>query len=312
MRRRDHIVWLAGGLIAVAATRLFQDAYSISVVNLVFIACLFAASFRFVMLIGEMSFASAAFVGVGAYGAGVATTLLHWPFALAMLVGPVVATLVSIGFGLIVLRIKGPYFMLIGFAFAEAVQIAAAQIQVIGGPSGMVGIFAPRILDAWMQSFVAAVVVTALYLLYRLEWSDFGRLLGAIQNNDNVARTVGVNVLGAKVTCFAVASFMAGLAGSLTAFVNNVIAPSDFGFMLANFALVYVKVGGERSLFGAVAGATVMVLLSSYSIVLGASNELFYGAAIVVTILLMPQGLAGLVEKIRLRLMAPKAVRREA
>jgi branched-chain amino acid transport system permease protein len=309
VHRKHHIAWLVGGLIAIAATRLFHDAYSISIVNLVFIACLFAASFRFVMLIGEMSFASAAFVGIGAYGAGVATTMLHWPFAAAMLVGPVVATLVSIAFGLIVLRIKGPYFMLIGFAFAEAVQIGLSQIQAIGGPSGMVGIFPPQLLDQWMQSFVATAVVAALYLLHRLERSDFGKLLGAIRDNDNVVRTVGVNVLSAKVACFAIASFMAGLVGGLTAFVNNVIAPSDFSFMLANFALVYVKVGGERSLFGAIAGAVVMVLLSSYSIVLGASNELFYGAAIVVTILLMPQGLAGLIEKSRLRLPALRAAR---
>ena len=220
-----------------------KDAYTASVVNLLAIAALTAASFRFVMLIGEVSFATSAFVGVGAYGAGVATTILGWPFAAAMLLGPVVAAAVSIAFGYITLRIKGPYFMLIGFAFAEAVRIMFSKTTIIGGTSGMIGIFPPRYLDPWLPMFVMAVVAATLVALYAIERSDFGKVLVAIRDNENIAKTVGINVLFCKVACFAIASFAAGIAGSLHAFVNNVISPGDFSFLLASFALAYVKVG---------------------------------------------------------------------
>jgi branched-chain amino acid transport system permease protein len=298
--------WLIGGIVAIAATQLAQDAYSISVVNLLFIAMLMAAAMRFVMLIGEMSFASAAFIGIGAYGAGIATTMLHLPFLIAMVLGPIVVIFVSVVFGLITLRVKGPYFMLIGFAFSEAVRIAFTKTEAIGGTSGMVGIFPPRMLDPWLQTFVAAVSITLIYALYRIEKSDFGRTLSAIRDNDNIVKTVGINVLHTKVACFAIASFCSGMVGSLMAFTNNVISPGDFGFMIANFALAYVKVGGESSIFGAMGGAVLLVLLGSYALGLGAGEQLFYGTAIVLAILLMPQGLVGIARGLVKRLSTRK------
>ena len=299
MHRVSNTWWLAGSAAALGLTLLAHDAYAASVVDLVAIAALTAASFRFVMLIGEVSFATSAFVAIGAYGAGVATTLLDWPFLLAMLLGPVVVLGVSIAFGLITLRVKGPYFMLIGFAFAEAVRIMLSKITVIGGNSGMTGIFPPQMLDPLMSTFVMAVVIAAIYALYRAEMSDFGKVLVAIRNNENIVLTVGVNVLFCKVACFAIASFCAGIAGSLMAFVNNVISPGDFNYLLSSMALAYVKVGGESSIFGAIGGAIVLVLLGSYALGLGAGEQIFYGGAIVLAVLLMPQGLVGLIARWR-------------
>jgi len=299
MPRIPNTWWLAGSAAALAVTFVATGAYSASVVNLVAIAALTAACFRFVMLIGEVSFATSAFVGIGAYGAGVATTLLGWPFLLAMLLGPVAVIVVSIAFGLITLRIKGPYFMLIGFAFAEAVRIIFSKIAVIGGTSGMVGIFPPRYLDPWMPTLVMAVVLIAIFVLYRIEISDFGKVLVAIRDNESIVRTVGVNVLFCKVACFVIASFCAGIVGSLMAFVNNVISPGDFSYLLSSFALAYVKVGGEASILGAISGAILLSLLGSYALGLGAGEQLFYGGAIVLAVLLMPKGLAGLIGGIR-------------
>jgi branched-chain amino acid transport system permease protein len=306
MRKLGITWWLASCAIAIAATLVAKNAYTISLINLVAISALTAASLRFVMLIGEVSFATSAFAGVGAYGAGVATTLIGLPFPIAMLLGPVVATIVSIVFGTITLRVKGPYFMLIGFAFAEAVRIMFSKTAIIGGTSGMIGIFPPRVLDAWFPTVVVLVVLAVLFALYAIEKSDFGKVLVAIRDNENIARTVGINVLFCKVACFAIGSFSAAIAGSLMAFVNNVISPGDFSFLLASFALAYVKVGGENSIFGAIAGAVVLVLLGSYALGLGAGEHLFYGGAIVLAVLLMPRGLFGVAETVFRRFAKPK------
>lgn len=301
--------WIIGSVIAFLVAFLMKGPYAISVINLVAIAALTAASMRFVMLIGELSFATSAFVGIGAYGAGIATTLLDWPFPFALVLGPIAAILGSVAFGLVTLRIKGAYFMLIGFAFAEAVRIALTKTAIVGGVSGMTGIFPPRWLDPWLAPFVVAVVIALLFMLYAIEKSDFGKVLVAIRDNENIVRTVGIDVLFCKVTCFAIASFCAGVAGSLHAFVNNVISPGDFSFLLAAFALAYVKVGGESSIAGAVVGAIVMVLLGSYALGLGTGEHLFYGAAIVLAVLFLPNGLVGLAQKAFRKLAPPRSSR---
>jgi branched-chain amino acid transport system permease protein len=238
-------------------------------------------------------------MGIGAYGAGVATTLLKWPFGVALLLGPIVVIVVSALFGLVTLRIKGPYFMLIGFAFAEFVRISFTKTAVIGGVSGMPGIFPPRFMEPWMPTFVVLVVLVLLFALYVAEKSDYGKVLVAIRDNEDIAKTVGLDVLFFKVSCLTISAFCAGVAGSLMAFTNNVISPGDFSFLLASFALAYVKIGGESSIVGPVVGAIVLVLLGSYALGLGAGEHLFYGGAIMLAMLLMPRGLVGLGEKLK-------------
>lgn len=127
-----------------------------------------------------------------------------------------------------------------------------------------------------------------------IERSHLGKIFVAIRDNENVVRSVGNRVFLTKVVCFAIASAVAGLAGSLHAFANNVISPLDFGFMLSTFALAYVKVGGEDSALGPVVGAVLLVGIASYAQSLGGSEHILYGLAIVLSVLFMPKGLMGL------------------
>lgn len=296
--------WLAGIALALMGSLFVSDPYVASVVNLVSIGALMAVSLRFVMLIGELNFATAAFVGIGAYTTGSVITIMDWPFGVAMIAGGIVAAVISVAFGYITLRTKGPYFLLIGFAFTEAVRIIYSKSMGLGGNSGMIGIFPPIAFDPWMPTFVMAVSAILIFVLYVVEKSDFGKIFTAIRDNEDVARTVGLNILFVKVACFAIASFAAGVAGSLHAVVNNVISPRDFGFILAAFALAYVKVGGEDNVMGPIVGAVLLIALGSYALGLGGHEHIFYGAAIVLAVLLMPSGITGLLRKVRDRLMA--------
>jgi branched-chain amino acid transport system permease protein len=286
--------WIVGAALAIAGTLFVRDAYIASVVNLIAIAALTASSLRFVLLMGELNFATAAFFGIGAYAAGVAITILNWPFLIALLLGGIVSGIVSIVFGYVTLRTKGPYFMLISFAFTEAVRILYSKSRMLGGTSGMVGIFTPQALDAWMPTFIMAVSALLIFGLYVLERSDFGKVLTAIRDNEDVARTVGINILLCKIACFAAASFAAGIAGSLHAFANQVISPGDFTFLVSAFALVYVKVGGEDIVVGPLVGSVLLVILGSYALGLGGQEQIFYGASIVLVLLLFPNGITGL------------------
>ncbi len=299
--------WALGIALALGSTLLIGDPYIISVVNLISIAALTAVSLRFVMLIGELNFATAAFVGIGAYTAGAAVTILDWPFLVAILLAGLMAAAVSALFGFVTLKTKGPYFLLISFAFTEAVRIIYSKSMFLGGNSGMVGIFPPLALDPWMPTFIMAVSAALIFALYVAERSDFGKILIAIRDNENVARTVGLNILLIKVSCFALASFAAGIAGSLHAFANSVISPGDFSYLLAAFALAYVKVGGEDSIVGPIIGSVLLVSLGSYALGFGGQEHIFYGSAIVLVVLLMPHGIVGLVRRGREKLAQGRA-----
>ncbi|MFT3814888.1 MAG: branched-chain amino acid ABC transporter permease [Acidovorax sp.] len=291
------------GIVAIACVLLacaaFGGGYVGNLVVWMAIAAATAASLRFVLLIGELNFASAAFFGIGAYCTGYIANTLDLPFVATLAISSALALVVSIAFGGITLRVKGPYFLLIGFAFTEALRILYTRMDVLGGNSGLVGIFPPAWLDAYYKYFATALCFAAILGLLAIERSHLGKIFVAIRDNENVVRSVGNRVFLTKVACFAIASAVTGLAGSLNAFANNVISPLDFGFMLSTFALAYLKVGGEDSPLGPVIGAVLLVGLASWAQSLGGSEHILYGAAIVLSVLFMPKGIMGLAGRLR-------------
>ncbi len=290
-------VLAAAGVGAVIGSFFSGSDFVSSVIIWVAINVLMTASFRFVLLIGELNFAMAGFVGIGAYAGGIATTMYNLPLALALLLGAAAAGLISLAVGFVTLRAKGPYFLLVSFAFTEVVRLIYTQMDVIGGNSGMIGIFPPAYLARFYPTLVVLVVLFLLYVLYRLERSDFGKILVAIRNNDDLVQTVGINVHLTKVWCLGIASFVTGICGALLAHANNVISPGDFSFLVAVYTLAYLKVGGEAHILGAVLGAIVLTLLAQYALGFGAYEHIFYGAAIVIGVLLLPNGLFGLAQR---------------
>lgn len=299
-------VLAAAGVGAVIGSFFSGSDFVSSLIIWVAINVLMTASFRFVLLIGELNFAMAGFVGIGAYAAGIATTMYHVPLALSLLAGAAAAGLISLVFGFVTLRVKGAYFMLISFAFTEVLRLIYTQMDSIGGNSGMVGIFPPAYLARFYPTIVVLVVFFFLFILYRLERSDFGKILVAIRNNDDLVQTVGINVHLTKVWCLGIASFVTGICGALLAHANNVISPGDFSFLLAVYTLAYLKVGGESHILGSVLGAVVLTLLAQFALGFGAYEHIFYGAAIVFGVLLLPEGLFGLAQRMVLGRRRPE------
>lgn len=289
------------GILIIAATLLgfvvFGSGYTGSLVVWISIAAAIAASLRFVLLIGELNFATAAFFGIGVYSTGYIVNTIDLPFFLILLASGALALVISIVFGWITLKVKGPYFLLIGFAFTEALRILYSRSDVLGGNSGMVGIFPPMWLDPHYKHFATVMCFALVLVLLWIERSNLGKIFIAIRDNEDVVKSVGNRVFITKVVCFAIASAVAGLVGSLHAFANNVISPLDFGFMLSTFALAYLKVGGEDSPLGPVVGAVLLVSAASYTQGMGASEHILYGSAIVLSVLLMPKGLMGLFQR---------------
>ena len=284
---------------AVLFALLATNPYHTSLVVWILTTAVLASALRFVLQIGELNIATAAFFGIGAYTTAITAVIFGWPFWLTLLLAPFVAAAFSALFGWITLRTKGPYFLLISFAFTEVIRLIYTQSNVIGGNSGIVGMFPPISIDAWFPALAAALLAATLFVLYAVERSDLGRLFKAIENNDAIPRSVGLNVVFLKVLCVVIASAAVGLAGGVHAYANNVIAPADFTFFVAVLALAYVKIGGEGNPFGPVLGATVLTLVGQWVAGISAWENIFYGAVIVATLLVFPGGLVGLADRVR-------------
>jgi len=283
--------------IAAAAVLAFAllttDEYDQHLVMWVGVNAVLAVGLRFVLLVGETNIATGAFYGMGAYVAAVCTVNFAVPFPLALLAGGIVAAAVSAGFGLVTLRTKGPYFMLISFAFTEVTRLIYTRINYLGGNSGIIGVFPPQALDPWLPALTVLLCGALVLALYLCERSDLGRVFRAIENNDAVVETVGISVVSIKLLCLVLASFAVGIAGALHAHIYNVISPGDFSYLVPVFALAYVKIGGDSHVLGAVLGAALLTLVAQALQGAGALEQILFGGAIVASMLLLPDGLWG-------------------
>ena len=269
------------------------DEYDQHLVMWVALNAVLAAGLRFMLLVGETNIATGAFYGMGAYVGAICTLNFGVPFPLALLAGGIVSAIISAGFGLVTLGTKGPYFMLISFAFTEVTRLIYTRINYLGGNSGMMGVFPPPALDAWLPALTVMICGGLVLALYLCERSDFGRVFRAIENNDAVVETVGINVVSIKLFCLVIASFAVGLAGALHAHIYNVISPGDFSYLVPVFALAYVKIGGDSHVLGAVLGAALLTLVAQALQGAGALEQILFGGAIVAGMLLLPDGLWG-------------------
>lgn|GEM_PF-398158 len=271
-----------------------QNRYGQSFVMWIALNSLAAACLRFVLLIGEKNVATAAFMGISAYATAIVTVNYGWPFIASILLGSVVAGVGSYLFGIVSLRIKGPYFMLIGFSFTALMGLIYTKWDYVGSNAGIVGIYAPPYMDGWLPALVVTLCGAWLLALYLCERSSLGKLFQAIRDNDSLVASVGVNIISVKILCLVIASVAVGFVGSLTAFTNTIISPPDFQFSVAVFLLAYVMIGGQSHIVGSVLGAAMLTCLDQALQGHSEWEQIVFGGAIVTSMLFAPDGLIGL------------------
>jgi len=304
-----------GPLVGFAALSLFalsipgvtQDSYYLHVGSAIALSIILATSLRLILTTGLLSVAHAGFMGIGAYTSALLVMRAGLSFWFALPLAGLMAALVSIPVGYLTLRIKGPYFFLVAFAFAEALRLIFNNFWVgmLGGPRGIVGVPVPDpvSLGSWVISFRTKVALYYLAVLlalltvtvmYRLDRSRLGRIFGAIRQADDLAGCVGISVLRYKMLAFSIACFFAGLGGSFFAHSQSVLHADEFGLAAVILMVIHVVVGGVGSVFGPIIGATALTVLSELLRGLQHYQVLAYGTALIATMLFVPEGLMGI------------------
>lgn len=288
---------------------LVTDPYYGHIFLILCVYSVLASALRFVMLFGEINLAHASFFGIGAYASAFLTIQFKLPFILALLVSGIITALISILFGLIAFRLKEEYFLLLTFALALMVVLFFQHYwkELFGGVNGISGIPVP--MNNY-HGFVAIISIILLLGFYLLERSDFGKILKAIESSDDLAKSIGVNLVKYKILALSAASFAAGLSGSMFAHFNNVITPHDFSFHFSIILLSFVIIGGKKVFFGPIAGAVLLTLIVEFIRSLGPYEPLVYGMAIILTMIFLPNGLIGSFPKLS-SLKLPETKKRE-
>jgi branched-chain amino acid transport system permease protein len=272
---------------------------------------LFAVGFNLLFgYTGLLSFGHAAFLGVGAYTAGIliaqhgAAWWLAIPAAIAM------ATLVALVMGLLAIRTRGIYFAMVTLALSQCVYFLVYQLPASGGENGLRGVnvsevslfgFRLNLLDPMQKYyFVLVFVAAAMALLSRILASPFGGVVEAIRENEARARACGFNIERSKLLAFVLSAGFCGLAGALNAIHLSSVPIETLHYSMSGMVVMLCLLGGMGTYFGPFVGAALFLLIQDLTSAYTENWQLYVGAIFVFFVLFFPKGVWGtLLERIR-------------
>jgi branched-chain amino acid transport system permease protein len=255
---------------------------------------------------GVLSFGHAAYFGLGAYGAGLTLRYLVHSTPLAMLAGTLFGGLAGTLFGMLIVRRRGVYFAMCTIAFGQLwYYLAYSWNDFTGGFDGLrdfhrepigFGRFTFDITNGETRFyfFLLAIFAAAVAVMGLLLRSPFGRTLVAIRENERRARFLGIPVERHVWMSFSISCFIAALAGTLYALLNNFADPLTLHYSLSGYFVVMTVIGGMRTFWGPLVGATLFVMLQDYISSMTVNWMSFIGVIFILVVLFFPRGLLGM------------------
>lgn len=267
---------------------------------------------------GQVTFSTAAMMGVGAYGTAYLTTAMGMAPVPAAIISIVAGGIFSFFLGLAMFRLKGSYFAFASIGLAQLMYtIYSNWMEVTGGPDGIKGI--PKLeigilkcanyYDYFRVYFIIAIV--CFLIINRFRKTYFGRALASVRDNEINAKCMGINVYMTKVYSFVVAGVLACLAGAMYALLERYVSPDPFKYDQSAIYLIMVMLGGVDSTLGAFLGTMLLTILPEKLRFLQSYYKLVYGVGVIILMIVMPMGIMGLVEqaKYKLHTLQKKAVK---
>jgi ABC-type branched-subunit amino acid transport system ATPase component/ABC-type branched-subunit amino acid transport system permease subunit len=261
------------------------------------ILALWAISYNLMLgYAGMVSFAHAAYYGVGAYTVAILLQRYNISYYAALAIAPVAAAAVGIVTGFVALRAVRLYFSLLTLAISQLLySIAEGWYGLTGGDNGINGITAPDRLTDYptLYYFVFVIVGVSLLLMFILVRSPFGAALLAIRENRERARSIGLNVKAYELAVYTIAALFAGLAGALFPLVQSSVVPSMLFWTENATPVIVTLLGGVGSFLGPGLGAFIYTgLYNSLSRDFPYQLDVLLGAVVLGVVLVAPGGFA--------------------
>ena len=253
-----------------------------------------------------ISFGHAAFIGLGAYAVGILAAhgigdaLVSLPVALA------VAALYAFLTGIVCLRTKGVYFIMITLAFGQMAFFTASSLAPYGGDDGLT-IAArstlagfPLLKNERAFYYVVLLCLLAAYLFCRgLVASRFGRVLRGAKENPVRMAAVGFDVYRFQLATYVIAGMLGGLSGFLLANASEFVSPAYMSWQRSGELIVMVLLGGLGSLNGAIIGTAAYLLTEEWLSDFTEHWKVIFGPVLVLVVLFARGGLIGFATEVR-------------
>lgn len=278
-----------------------DDAYLVVIATRILAYAIAALALDLILGYGGMvSFGHAAYLGIGAYSvailsrAGITDLSLH---VLGAIAGAAIFALIT---GAISLRTKGIYFIMITLAFAQMAYFFFVSLSAYGGDDGVTlstrsTLFGqPLLEDDTALYYTAFAILLGLYLTaVAVTRSRFGRVLTGARENPVRMQAIGFSPFRYQLTAFVISGCMTAIAGVMLANQASFVSPAYMDWHRSGELVVMVVFGGIGNLLGAVAGATIALLLEEWLAVLTEHWPLLFGLILVLVVLYSRDGLTG-------------------
>ena len=268
-----------------------MNRYNVRIVQLVCINVILAVSLNLVVgLLGQLALGHAGFMSVGAYTCALFCLNVNLPhnltFPVGLLLGGLCAAVFGVLIGIPALRLRGDYLAIITLGFGEIIRVVINVLSFTGGAKGLRSI--PSYTTFPYVYFAMALMICFIFTLIK---SRHGRAIISIREDEIAAEATGIPTTFYKVFTFALAAFMAGVAGGLLACYNRTITPSDFSFMRSIEIVIMVVLGGMGSITGSLISASVLTVLSEALRAAAGYRMVAYSLLLIVMMMFRPEGL---------------------
>jgi branched-chain amino acid transport system permease protein len=278
----------------------FLSDFSLRLANLAAIASVSVVGLYFAFgLAGMIHLAQAAFVGIGAYAAGLAaqaTGLSPW---ITLVIGTVAAGIAGALLAYPMHRTRSHYLALTTVSFSISFEVIVRNwTSLTGGYDGLDSIPLLRV-DGIARSdlgffFVStSILLLSILVAELLRLSHFGRALIAVRDDELAAAASGINIASLKSKAFILCSAYGGLGGALYAHYSGFISPDDFGLTRSIMLLAMLIVGGEFFIVGAVIGSVLLTYVPEWLRFVGGGYMAVFGVFMLVVLMVMPNGIMG-------------------
>jgi branched-chain amino acid transport system permease protein len=302
------LVVLAGVPWLIEATGRHDLYYTLTSVALLSIA---SAGVWLTFYIGRINIGQGAYALMGGYVSAILVVHYGVSFWLTLPLAGLFCAFASILIGLPILRLRGVYFAMVTLVLTEVARLLALALPITNGAKGMVNIPLPggisifgltilpdfaTLANPRRAFYLIAVVLMVLCFagLHRLVHSRIGKLCQSLQQNEELASSIGVNIAYLRVIAYAVSSFLGGLGGAMFVAISQSIYPSSFTVADSVNFMLNCFLGGLGYVFGPMIGTFVLYFGWDFLFQTGEFQLLIFSAVLIALMLFLPNGLLSL------------------
>lgn len=314
--RQDKIFKTTGAgvaafcLIAVAAVvpLLYSSQYGLGVLTTMLILMVLNTSWNLLIgIAGVWNFGQLAVYAIGGYAAGIIMLRTGLPGPVALLGGGLAGAFISAMLAFPTLRLRGMYTALLTFSFAQIVSMVIVNDNtgLTGGPFGLPavdGLFTSLSPDGSMRAYywlALVVVIVSLFAVAFIRRSSFGLSLTALRDSAGFAAARGVDPLRTQVTVYAIAGFLAGIAGALAVSFDRSIGPEVMSLSLLSLYVTAIVVGGLGTIMGPIIGTAILTFLDTSLVDEPALKFGILGVVLLLIVIFVPRGVFGALVELR-------------